>query len=136
MEKSTTEHIKDAKKTEPSSTIQKASEGDELEFYLSKLKDTSYYETYNHNYKWYTACEELGKIGKEAIPPLIEQLQTARTYEKSTIFYSLLLASQNKNCKELIGNDFVKVGMSADPAKQEIYLAVVDQWWNKHKDKF
>src|SRR5687768_2302477 len=47
-----------------------------IRFNLDKLKDRSYTKTYGDGNTWYTAAEELGGIGKPAIPHLIKKLDT------------------------------------------------------------
>ncbi len=66
-------------------------------YYIFKLKDKDYTRPYGHEeepYTWHIAAEELGQIGKPAIPYLIKNLQTNDAYEKGVTLYALLLASQ------------------------------------------
>ncbi len=137
IKKSKDNFITDEQKTEPKvKTLEKPEAGKELTFYISKLKDTSYYEKYNHNYKWFTAAEELGKIGAPAIPKLMERIDNANSYERDQIFYALLLASQNENTKKLVGDDYIKVGRTAEARQLDIFTTTAKIWWDKHKDKF
>jgi hypothetical protein len=108
----------------------------EIELLVDKLKDKSYTSTYNEGYTWYTAAEALGVIGKPAIPYLVKKIDTEDEYERSLVFYALLLASQADNVKAFAGDDYIKVTDSFDPKAAEELKKEVLRWWEKYKDKF
>ncbi|MDF2614853.1 MAG: hypothetical protein K0S71_2639 [Clostridia bacterium] len=108
----------------------------EIELLIDKLKDRDYTGTYNEEYTWYTAAEALGTIGKPAIPYLIKKIDTEDEYERSLVFYALLLASQADNVKEFAGDDYIKITDSFNPEAQEEMKQEVLKWWEKYKDKF
>lgn len=112
---------------------------DKTLYYLSKLGDKTFTAKYNNNeYTWYIAAEELGKIGKDAIPLLVENLKTGDPYEKSLTFYALQLASQNDNVKAFTKGEYinVKYALSFDEAQFAEMSKIVDTWWNKYKNNF
>lgn len=112
---------------------------EEVEFYIEKLKDKDYVETYGDEEEpsvWYTAAEELGMMGREAIPYLIQHLQTTKdTYDKGLTLYALLLASQDESLKEITGGEYIQSGLTFSPEEQEKYTKTVFEWWNKYKDQ-
>jgi len=111
-------------------------EQSEIELLVDKLRDKDYIGTYNEGYTWYTAAEALGAIGKPAIPYLIKKIDTKDEYERSLVFYSLLLASQAENVKAFAGNDYIKIADSFNPNAGEEMKKEALRWWEKYKDKF
>lgn len=111
---------------------------DKTLYYLSKLGDKTFTTTYNHDYTWYIAAEELGKIGKDAIPLLIENLKTGNTYEKSLTFYALQLASQNDNVKTFTKGEYIDLvsPLEFDEKQFDRMNKIVDAWWQKYKNNF
>ncbi len=110
-----------------------------VEYYLEKLKDKSFTGTYGDGEEpkvWYTAAEELGMVGKPAIPGLIEKLETDDDYERALALYALLLASQHENVKEFTNGEYIDVTLDFNP---ETHRSMVDKalaWWDKYKDNF
>ena len=80
---------------DPPEVSDELSEAEEIEFYIDKLPDRDFTETYGHGYTWHTAAEELGMIGKLAIPHLIKQLSSDDEYVVMLSLYALQLASQD-----------------------------------------
>lgn len=107
-----------------------------VSYYIDKLSDKSFIKTYNEDYVWYTAAEELGAIGKDAIPPLIQKLDTTDDYERALALYALLLASQNENVKSFTGGEYIEVNLDFDPATHPEAVAKAKAWWEKYKDNF
>ncbi len=108
-----------------------------ISYYIDKLSDPTYTTTYNTDYTWYTAAEALGEIGKPAIPPLIQRLNTTTDpYETSLIFYSLLLASQAENVKAFAGNNCIQTYLDFDTTSHNSKKQIALEWWNKYKTYF
>ena len=109
---------------------------EKIEFYLDKLKDRKYTSTYNEGYIWYTAAEELGKIGKPAIPGLIEKLQTQDDYERALALYGLLLATQDDNVKSFTSGEYINVNLDFNKETHPEMVKTAMAWWDKYKDNF
>lgn len=107
-----------------------------VRFYIDKLKDKSYTGTYGDGFTWYTAAEELGKIGKPAIPSLIEKLSTTDDYERALALYALLLATQQENVKSFTGGEYINVNLDFDPANHPAMIKTAMEWWEKYKSNF
>lgn len=107
-----------------------------VDYYISKLADKNFIKTYNEDYIWYTAAEELGAIGKDAIAPLMKKLDTTDDYERALALYALLLASQNENVKSFTGGDYIEVNLDFDAATHPEAVAKAKAWWEKYKDNF
>ena len=75
-----TEQTTEVLENDPPEVSDELSKTEEIEFYIDKLPDRDFTETYGHGYTWYTAAEELGMIGKPAIPHLIKQLRSDDEY--------------------------------------------------------
>ena len=110
-----------------------SSASDQVRFYLSRLKDENYCEPYGKGYRWYIAAEELGRIGKPAIPHLIDRLGTSNEFEKSLALYALRLASQSKEVKIFAGLDYIKTVGSFPYKNLEENEKIALQWWEKYK---
>jgi len=108
--------------------------GDTL-FYIHKLKDEDFISTYGgeHLYTWYTAAEELGQIGKSAIPYLMKNLDTKNDYERALTLYALLLASQHENVKILSDGKYINVPLDFDSSTHDDYVEIAKTWWEKYK---
>lgn len=105
-------------------------------YYIDKLKDKDFVSVSGdgENQKiWYTAAEELGKIGKHAIPFLIKNLDTKDDYERALTLYALLLASQNDNVIEFTNGEYIDVNLDFDTKAQVEYVKVAKSWWEKYK---
>ena len=107
-----------------------------IQFNLNKLKDRSYTDTYGHNYTWYTAAEELGKIGKPAVPHLIKKLNTQDQYELKLALYALLLATQDSKVKKMTGGEHINLTVALSEAYNEENKRIALRWWRKHKHIF
>ena len=109
---------------------------EKVEFYLEKLKDKSYTGTYGEGYTWYTAAEELGMLGKPAIPGLIEKLGTEDDYERALTLYALLLASQHENVKSFTNGEHIDVNLDFDVNNHPEMVNKAMAWWDKYKNNF
>lgn len=107
-----------------------------IDYYMDKLKDTHYYSVYNEDSIYYTAAENLGIIGKPAIPKLIENLSTTDDYERALTLYALLLASQADNVKTFSGNDYIHTSLDFDSRNHPEQVNIAMTWWEKYKDNF
>lgn len=111
----------------------------EILYYICKLKDKDFTRPYGNEeepYTWYIAAEELGMIGKPAIPYLVKNLQTNDVYEKGLTLYALLLASQCDSVNEFTNKDYIKVGLTFSPEEQKEYVKIAEEWWGKYKEYF
>lgn len=107
-----------------------------VDYYIDKLKDPTYVSIYNHDYIYYTAAENLGQIGKSAIPKLINQLDTPDDYERALVLYSLLLASQDDSVKTFAKNDYMDLSLDFDARNHPADVEIAKKWWNKYKSHF
>ncbi|SMP68580.1 hypothetical protein [Anoxynatronum buryatiense] len=105
----------------------------EVLYLIEKLKDSGFTRSYGDGHTWYIAAEELGMIGKPAIPYLIENIETQDDYERALTFYALLLASQHENVKEFAGRDYIITYLDFDVERHEEMKKVAYQWWKKHR---
>lgn len=109
---------------------------EKVEFYLEKLKDKEFTGIYNEEYTWYTAAEELGMIGKPAIPGLIEKLETEDDYERALALYALLLATQQDNVKSFTNGEYINVNLDFNKDNHPEMVDMAMSWWNKYKNNF
>ncbi len=106
-------------------------------YYIDKLADPLYITTYNKEYTWYIAAEELGEIGKAAIAPLFARLKTTTDdYERSLIFYSLLLASQADDVKTFAGDDYIRTYLNFNPKTHVSNTKIAFDWWETYSSYF
>jgi len=114
-------------------------EDQKVAFYLEKLKDKSFTDTYGDGEEpkvWYTAAEELGMLGKKSIPGLIEKLDTDDDYERALALYALLLASQDEEVKAFTDGEYIDVTLDFNPETHPEMIDKAMAWWNKYKDNF
>lgn len=107
-----------------------------VDYYIDKLSDPTYTSIYNEDNIYYTAAENLGHIGKAAIPKLIQKLDTSDDYERALALYALLLASQSDNVKEFAGNDYINVNLDFDARNHPAKVSIALEWWEKYKSNF
>jgi bla regulator protein BlaR1 len=107
-----------------------------VEMYLDKLKDKTFTDTYGDGYTWYTAAEELGMIGKTAIPGLIAKLDTEDDYERALVLYALLLATQHESVKFFTLGEYIDVNLDFNPDSHPAMVEKAKAWWEKYKDHF
>lgn len=111
-----------------------ASPGDEIRYYLGRLSDREFTETYGgeeHPRTWYTAAEELGRIGAPAIPHLVPYLDSADPWELKLALYALMLASQDPAVTEQTGGDYVRLGTVLEARHNAENRAIARAWWER-----
>ncbi len=107
-----------------------------IDYYMNKLSDPTFTSIYNNEYVYYTAAEQLGQIGKKAIPPLINRLDTADDYERALVLYALLLASQDEEVKAFVGNNYIHTHLDFDARNHPEQVKIALEWWNKYQSYF
>ena len=128
--------------TTPSPTTQNSvtnyvnSVEEKILFNLEKLKDQSYTDIYGDGYTWYIAAEELGQIGKLAIPGLIQKLDTKDDYERSLVLYALLLATQHDSVKSFTNGEYIDVNLDFNAENHPYMVKKAKTWWEKYKGNF
>lgn len=105
-------------------------------YYIDKLKDQSFTGIYGDGFTWYTAAEELGTIGKPAIPALIEKLDTKDDYERTLALYALLLATQQENVKTFTNGEYINVNLDFDVDHHPDMVKTAMEWWDKYKSNY
>ncbi len=109
---------------------------DSLLFYMDKLKDPNFTSTYGDGYIWYIAAEELGKMGKPAIPLLLKKLDTKDNFERNQALYALMLASQHENVKSFTGGEYVENYEFPPPEKDASVRKAWQSWYKKYKNNW
>ncbi|RME31869.1 MAG: hypothetical protein D6800_00380 [Candidatus Zixiibacteriota bacterium] len=107
---------------------------DPIRFYLSKLGDStfvSHYGDFDKPLVFRIAAEELGEIGKPAIPPLIGMLDTTTGYTHRQVLYALLLAAQHNNVVAFTRGDY-----PPDKRRKEYQGIPIEQGWHMWFDKY
>lgn len=107
-----------------------------VDYYIDALKDPNNTSIYNEDYIYYTSAENLGLIGKPAIPKLIEKLSTSDDYERALVLYALLLASQADNVKAFAGNDYIHTSLDFDSRNHPDQVKIAMAWWEKYSGYF
>ena len=102
-----------------------------VSYYIRKLPDPSYATTYgcdDGKTTWHTAAEQLGLVGKPAIPALMDRLDTHDPHERSLVLYALLLASQDDELRKATQGDYIKV-YAWDPKTHDENAKIACDWW-------
>ena len=107
-------------------------QGQGIAYYIEKLGDKEFTEKYGHGYTWYTAAEELGLIGLQAIPELMTQLTSDDPFRVSLALYALMLASQDKTVLALTDNSYVQLDEVLKEEANEANVAIAMAWWKLH----
>ncbi len=107
-----------------------------ISYYIDQLDDPTYVSITPNGYTWYIAAESLGEIGKPAIKPLIERIDTTNDYERAQILYALLLASQADNVKTFAGNDYIHTYLDLNPTSHPQQVKIALAWWKKYQSFF
>ena len=107
-----------------------------VDYYMDKLKDPTYVILHPNDSTYYIAAENLGLIGKPAIPALIERLNTKDDYERALALYALLLASQSEQVQAFCGNDYIHTNLDFDARNHPQQVNAALEWWEKYKDNF
>jgi len=123
----------------PSDDVTPGTEARTIDYYISKLPDRQFVKTYGdgENPKpWYTAAEELGQIGKPAIPALIERLETPDPYELKLALYALMLASQDPELLAETGDNYLELGSVLTEDTNEENKRRALEWWDLYQHLF
>lgn len=107
-----------------------------VDYYIDELKDPNNTSIYNEDYTYYIPAENLGLIGKPAIPKLIEKLSTSDDYERALVLYALLLASQADNVKVFASNDYIQTSLDFDSRNHPDQVKIAMAWWEKYSGYF
>lgn len=108
---------------------------DDLHYNLSKLNDPEFTQTYGdgENDKiWYTAAENLGQIGKPAIPFLIMKLDSKNEHEVMLALYALQLASQDPQVQQHTDGNYVSLPSVLNPRANRHNRAIALSWWQEY----
>lgn len=109
---------------------------DDLHYNLSKLDDPEFTQTYGdgENEKiWYTAAENLGNMGKPAIPYLIEKLESDNQHEVMLALYALQLASQDPELQEKTRGNYISLPSVLNPRANRHNKAIALSWWEEYQ---
>lgn len=113
-----------------------SSQRDAIAYYIEKLPDRDFVETYGDDDNprpWYTAAEALGGIGKDAVPALVERLDTTDPYELKLALYALMLASQDPVLQAETGGEYLRLGVVLTEEGNEDNLRKARSWWERHR---
>jgi len=116
-----------------------ASEHDAVRYYIGKLPDRNYVGTYGDDENprtWYTAAEELGMLGKPAIPALVERLDTPDPYELMLAVYALMLSSQDPELLAETDGDYLQLTTVLTPDTNEENRVRALDWWRRYQHLF
>ena len=107
-----------------------------VSYYIDHLSSPDYTSIYNEEYIWYTAAECLGRLGKAAIPQLVSRIDTPDDYERTLVFYSLLLASQAEDVKVFAEDNYIDTRLDFDVSTHDEQRQTVVDWWAKYEKYF
>ena len=112
-----------------------ATEQDEAHYYVSRLADRRFIDTYGgdeHPRVWYIAAERLGQIGEPAVPLLFGLVDTTDAYELMLVLYALQLATQDSALMAETGGDYIQLGtvLTEDTNRENREIALA--WWQRH----
>lgn len=111
-----------------------ASPGDEMHYYLDRLSDRDFVETYGgeeHPRIWYTAAEALGRVGAPAVPHLVQYLDSDDPWELKLALYALMLASQDPAVTSRTGGEYIRLGTVLDERENAANRAIARDWWER-----
>lgn len=109
---------------------------DDLQYNLNKLSDPDYTQTYGdgeNDKVWYIAAENLGQIGKRAIPHLIAKLDSPDEFEVMLALYALQLASQDKALQVQTKHNYLSLPSVLNPRANARNTAIALSWWQEYK---
>ena len=111
-----------------------ASPEDEMRYYLDRLSDREFVETYGgeeHPRIWYTAAEALGRVGAPAVPHLVQYLDSDDPWELKLALYALMLASQDPAVTARTGGEYIRLGTVLDERENAANRAIARDWWER-----
>ncbi|MGM0672895.1 HEAT repeat domain-containing protein [Thioalkalivibrio sp.] len=106
----------------------------EIRYYLDRLSDREFVETYGgeeHPRTWYTAAEALGQIGAPAVPHLVPYLDSDDPWELKLALYALMLASQDPSVTSRTGGEYIRLGTVLDERENAANRAIARDWWER-----
>lgn len=109
---------------------------DDIAYNLQRLADRDFIDTYGdgENEKiWYHAAENLGQIGKPAVPYLIEKLSSNDEYEVMLALYALQLATQDEQLQEQLNGNYVRFPSVLNPRANAHNVAIAQDWWREYR---
>lgn len=109
---------------------------DDLEYNLQRLDDQHYTQTYGdgENDKiWYSAAENLGQMGKRAVPHLIETLDSNDSFEVMLALYALQLASQDAQLQAQTEYNYLTLPSVLNPRANNHNKAIALSWWREYQ---
>ncbi len=110
---------------------------DQVSFYINKLPDRSFVDSYGDEEQpkvWYTAAEQLGALGADAIPALAQRLHTDDDYELMLVVYALMLASQDPQVMQATQNHYLQLDTVLTPETNSLNKSRALQWCQKYFD--
>lgn len=108
---------------------------EDIKYYISKLPDRDYTDTYGgeeHPKTWYIAAEALGWIGKPAVPYLIERLDSRDSYEVMMALYALQLATQDGSITWRTDGEHIRLDRVLDQDSNRENRVIALNWWRRH----
>lgn len=111
------------------------SQDDEIHYYASRLADRGFVDVYGgeeHPRVWYIAAEQLGQLGKPAVPVLYALINTRDEYELMLVLYALQLATQDAPLMAETGGEYVQLTTSLEPTANSANREIALKWWEEH----
>ncbi|RUO26040.1 hypothetical protein CWE09_04755 [Aliidiomarina minuta] len=108
---------------------------EDIKYYISKLPDRDYTDTYGgeeHPKTWYIAAEALGWIGKPAVPHLMQRLNSRDPYEVMLALYALQLATQDGDITWRTNGEYIRLGTVLDEGYNYENRVIAREWWRRH----
>lgn len=109
---------------------------EEVAYYVERLPDRSLVTLYGDEENprpWYVAAEELGQIGKPAIPALMGRLDSSDPYEQMLALYALLLASQDRALMAETGGEALRLDTVLTEETNAVNRKRAEDWWQRHR---
>ena len=120
----------------PTAISKDVSKDEEIEDLINKLKnkdDTKLVE----DVVFYESAEKLGLIGKRAVKPLIEILDSSDEYEVSQALYALRLVAQNENVLKITKGIYPKSDDAIVPKDSIEYMKKKwKEWFKRFQGEF
>lgn len=111
------------------------SDEDKAHYYASRLADRGFVDVYGgeeHPRVWYIAAEQLGQLGKPAVPVLYALIDTQDEYELMLVLYALQLATQDARLMAETNGEYVQLTTSLDPTANTVNREIALRWWEQH----
>lgn len=121
--------------SETSSRRSEESIKEDIKYYISKLPDREYTDTYGgeeHKKTWYIAAEALGWIGKPAVPHLMERLDSRDSYEVMLALYALQLATQDGAITWQTSGEYIRLSNVLNERYNSENRVIARNWWRQY----